>query len=609
MVAPDKLTLKGTIRDFKSYVTPTGEINPGGHIDFENVNLSEKGIVKADLGSDKKPVYAGGNNTPEQKTTHGKETFDQWYRDVLEVNQSIPYEITLDFDPTSRVYTFDSKDQTKGRNQDGLGGFFPIDSQGFGNEGRVHNYSFTYELHTQFTYQGYESFTYTGDDDLWVFIDNKLVIDLGGVHSAQKATVDLKAKKVIYYKEDLVTVDQELPLALDLTEQVKYDLDIFFAERHTHRSVFRIDTSLLLVPVPLATITASQPNADKIAQTPGEFTIALDFQPAEDITVLYEVTAASTAVAGEDYQTLTGLVTFSPTDPLAKTVAVIPGATRNENVSKTVMVALEPPAPDAPYKVDTAPAVVTIADRLAVIVPTATVTASQPNADKIAQTSGEFTITLNPPPPQAITVVYEVSPTSTAVAGQDYQPLSGAVIFGANEPSKTIAVVPGATLNENANKTVVVVLQSPASDPNAYKVGDPNWAGVTIADRFVEIPLPTSILFASKPTATKPKRGQPATDLGEFTIQLDRAAPRDIFINFSVGGNAREGTDYQRMDRRVFFSMGQAVATMPVIPLDTLGSPTSEVRCTLQPGDGYHCGNPTEGVVTIRVPGGPVIGP
>ncbi len=67
----------------------------------------------------------------------------------------------------------------------------PIDNQLFGNQGQPHNYSFTLATSTNFTYQGNEVFTFTGDDDVFVFINRHLAIDLGGVHNAETASVKL----------------------------------------------------------------------------------------------------------------------------------------------------------------------------------------------------------------------------------------------------------------------------------------------------------------------------------------------------------------------------------------------------------------------------------
>jgi len=105
------------------------------------------------------------------------------------------------------------------------------DGAGFGNEGNAHNYHFTTEIHTQFKYGGGEKFSFTGDDDVWVFINGKLAIDLGGVHQAEDASVDIDASA------------KELGLVLG---QV-YPFDMFQNERHTSESNFRADTTLNFV--------------------------------------------------------------------------------------------------------------------------------------------------------------------------------------------------------------------------------------------------------------------------------------------------------------------------------------------------------------------------
>ena len=80
-------------------------------------------------------------------------------------------------------------------------------------------------------YAGGEVFTFTGDDDLWVFVNGKLAIDLGGVHGAASATLD---------------VDQAAAM-LGITQGSVYPLELFHAERHTHASNFRVDTNLAFV--------------------------------------------------------------------------------------------------------------------------------------------------------------------------------------------------------------------------------------------------------------------------------------------------------------------------------------------------------------------------
>ena len=49
------------------------------------------------------------------------------------------------------------------------------------------------------------TFSFSGDDDVWVFIDGKLVIDLGGIHNRLDATIDFAANTVTYSESNTLT--------------------------------------------------------------------------------------------------------------------------------------------------------------------------------------------------------------------------------------------------------------------------------------------------------------------------------------------------------------------------------------------------------------------
>lgn len=203
--------LAGILRDFK------GKNEPGGHADFESVDGNaqglDTGIVAASLGSDRKPVFAGPT-----KSTTTRANFDQWFRDTAGVNKTKVVTLPFVFGANGQV-TYDTAS------------FFPLDNDaaGFGNTpGRAHDYHFTYELHTEFVYRGGEVFNFRGDDDVWVFINGKLAVDLGGVHGALAQTVNMDARAQ----------------ALGITPGGTYAFDFFFAERHTTESNFRFETTL-----------------------------------------------------------------------------------------------------------------------------------------------------------------------------------------------------------------------------------------------------------------------------------------------------------------------------------------------------------------------------
>lgn len=129
--------------------------------------------------------------------------------------------------------------------RDTVTGFFPIDDFEYLDDAKTvlnpkfdkkrnaseymkpaHNYSFSMKISAQFMYIPGQYFEFRGDDDVWVFIDNRLVVDIGGCHSEIEGAVDLDT--------------------LGLEEGKEYPFQIFFSERNATGSNFKMRTSINL---------------------------------------------------------------------------------------------------------------------------------------------------------------------------------------------------------------------------------------------------------------------------------------------------------------------------------------------------------------------------
>ena len=97
-----------------------------------------------------------------------------------------------------------------------------------------HNFSFTSEVHYWFEFQGGEQLSFYGDDDLWVFVNNRLALDLGGLHSQQRGEFTINADGTITSHPFIgVGGDWEVTVTEDFGLKAGgiYEIAIFHAER------------------------------------------------------------------------------------------------------------------------------------------------------------------------------------------------------------------------------------------------------------------------------------------------------------------------------------------------------------------------------------------
>lgn len=98
-------------------------------------------------------------------------------------------------------------------------------------------------------------FTFSGDDDVWVYIDGSLVIDLGGIHNRLDVTIDFAANTVTYSEENAADTNtatgsyndanfattQKLFTDTDGTGLINQTRDAFAAEEDHEMQVFYLE--------------------------------------------------------------------------------------------------------------------------------------------------------------------------------------------------------------------------------------------------------------------------------------------------------------------------------------------------------------------------------
>ncbi len=198
--------------------TPYGYLNRGNYHDPEKIKLAKivQNLVKPEL-EEGKLAFADNISHPDFFLESGKT--------IKGTNKITNYE--LGFKQNGDTYKLSTVKRKVGETEDIVltelddikytaqnkstdtalfsNSFWPLDNElgdakrdGKSDPGRgdnTHNWHFGMKFEFDFRvgdYVGPMNFYFRGDDDFWMFVDNKRVIDLGGIHSAEGAAIDLR---------------------------------------------------------------------------------------------------------------------------------------------------------------------------------------------------------------------------------------------------------------------------------------------------------------------------------------------------------------------------------------------------------------------------------
>ena len=217
--------------------------------------------------------------------------------------------------------------------------------------------------------------------------------------------------------------------------------------------------------------------------------------------------------------------------------------------------------------------------------PQITVLASVPRATENGAPWGQFTVTRSGSAAGELAVMLQIS--GSATNGADYELVQPLIVIPAGTQSVALSIHPYAdSLTELDEVVQLSVLQGPG-----YETGVPSIAQVIIEDLKPQISIE-----ALNPLAT-------VNDLSPaaFLVGRSGATDRSVLVRLNIGGNATNGTDYNRTDNYLALAAFQTSGVIQIMPKPAavLNNGAESVILSVKPDAAYRTGTPALAGVTI----------
>lgn len=215
----------------------------------------EKGLVDYYLGEDLLPVAKGGSLL----ANRGLDNMDGWFEKVEGKSEAYTGTLKMEYKTEGAEFSFYKND------------FYPLDEVQFSAGDEVnkdgHNHLFTMNFAVPFTVlgSGNEVFEITADDDTFVYVGDRLVVDMGGVHGATTGVFAIDQSGEVYASvegEDLAYTGAKVKAGDSSIVR------IFHADRDSSESVFKVKFAGMNIGVTDAKLANREEDGVQIAYDP-----------------------------------------------------------------------------------------------------------------------------------------------------------------------------------------------------------------------------------------------------------------------------------------------------------------------------------------------------
>jgi Calx-beta domain/Domain of unknown function (DUF4114) len=290
------------------------------------------------------------------------------------------------------------------------------------------------------------------------------------------------------------------------------------------------------------------------------FQIQLTGKSATAITVDY-TTVNGSAIAGSDFTSTSGQLTFAPGGTSTQTILVPITPDNTVEVDENFTFRLSNPVGASMG----APATVIITNDDVLMLPIITIAAD--TNPKEPSSSGSFVLTRTGDITTALTVNLAV-PTGTAAAGTDYQAILPTATFAVNSITATVEVKPiDDDIYEGSEKIGLAIATG-----SGYTIGTSANAEISIEDNEV---IPTLTITPVTQTVTEKNPGDPINN-ASFQVQLSGKSATAITVDYNtVNGTATAGSDFTATTGKLTFAANSNIAQTILVPItpDTIVEP------------------------------------